>query len=177
VLLALALIFLPIIFDGQGSYQAQLSSRIPDEPIIPVFPEPTQFRPVVIADVEVSPSTELEEVGNTAINETEDPVPVITSEPAYTREVPRLDEAGLPQGWSVRMGAFAEEDNALNLMERLRAAGYKAYIRSGENSQGSLTRVFVGPWLDRELVDQYQEELRNEFSLAGDIVRFEIEQL
>ena len=71
----------------------------------------------------------------------------------------------------------AEEDNALNLMERLRAAGYKAYIRSGENSQGSLTRVFVGPWLDRELVDQYQEELRNEFSLAGDIVRFEIEQL
>ena len=177
MLLALALIFLPIIFDGQGSYQAQLSSRIPDEPIIPVLPEPTQSRPIVIADVEASPSTDPEEIGNTAINETEDPVPVITSEPAYTREVPRLDEAGLPQGWSLRMGAFAEEDNALNLMDRLRAAGYKAYIRSGESGQSNLTRVFVGPWLDRGLVDQYREELRNEFSLAGDIVRFEIEQL
>ena len=50
VLLALALIFLPIVFDGQGSYQTQLFSRVPTEPIIPVLPEPTQVRPVILAD-------------------------------------------------------------------------------------------------------------------------------
>ena len=52
VLLALALIFLPIIFDGEGSYQAPVSSRIPDTPIISILPEPTQSRPVIIGNVE-----------------------------------------------------------------------------------------------------------------------------
>ena len=35
-LLALALIFLPIIFDGEGSYQVPVSSRIPETPIISI---------------------------------------------------------------------------------------------------------------------------------------------
>ena len=191
VLLALALIFLPIIFDGQGSYQTQLSSRIPDEPVISILPEPTQVRPVIIADTQASANTEPEEVEVNNIaddassdagddgtsDSSEEQVQVSTSEPAFTREIPQLDESGLPQGWSVRMGSFAEEDNALNLMERLRSSGYKAYTRNVQNGQSSLTSVFVGPWLDRGLVDQYQEELQDEFRLAGDIVRFEIEQL
>jgi len=52
VLLALALIFLPIIFDGEGSYQAPVSSRIPEAPIISILPEPTQSRPVIVGNVE-----------------------------------------------------------------------------------------------------------------------------
>jgi cell division septation protein DedD len=52
VLLALALIFLPIIFDGQGSYQAPVSSRIPVTPIISILPEPIQSRPVIVGNVE-----------------------------------------------------------------------------------------------------------------------------
>ncbi|NKB31843.1 MAG: hypothetical protein GKR91_01955 [Pseudomonadales bacterium] len=176
VLLALALIFLPIIFDGQGSYQTQLSSRVPAEPIIPILPEPTQDRPVIVADsIEADP----EESAEAAIPEetNEDTVQVTTSEPAFTREIPQLDAAGLPQGWSVRLGSFAQEENANNLMDRLQASGYKAYTRNIRNTQGSLTSVFVGPWLDRNLVDQYKEELQDQFRLAGDIVRFEIEQL
>ena len=49
--------------------------------------------------------------------------------------------------------------------------------RNIDNTQGKLTSVFVGPWLNRDLVDQYKEELQEEFRLAGDIVRFEIEKL
>lgn len=197
VLLALALIFLPIIFDGQGSYQTQLSSRIPDKPIVPILPEPTQVRPVIIAETETNPTTEAEESETTATEEiadaststirestrdvsqdaSEEPVQISTSKPAFIREIPQLDAAGLPQGWSVRLGSFAEEENAVNLMERLRASGYKAYTRNVQNGQNNLTSVFVGPWLDRGLVDQYQAELQDEFRLAGDIVRFEIEPL
>lgn len=52
VLLIAALILLPVIFDGNGSYQAPLESRIPPSP---AFPEPARVvadRPVVIADTE-----------------------------------------------------------------------------------------------------------------------------
>ena len=179
VLLALALIFLPIIFDGQGSYQTQLSSRVPAEPVIPIMPEPTQTRPVNVADsllqeTEEEPTPENNEA---ASEQNDEQVQVTTSEPAFTRELPQLNAEGLPQGWSVRLGSFAQEENAINLLERLQASGYKAYTRNIDNLQGSLTSVFVGPWLDRNLVDQYKEELQDEFRLAGDIVRFEIEQL
>ena len=72
---------------------------------------------------------------------------------------------------------FAQEENANNLLQRLQEAGYKAYTRNIDNSQGKLTSVFVGPWLSRDLVERYKEELQEEFRLAGDVVRFEIEQL
>ena len=176
MLLALALIFLPIVFDGQGSYQAQLSSRVPVEPIIPILPEPTQLRPVIVAD-SLLEETEDSEAESIADETGEDEAQVTISEPVFTQDIPQLSAIGLPEGWSVRLGSFAQEENANNLMERLRGAGYKTYTRNIDNTQGKLTSVFVGPWLNRDLVDQYKEELQEEFRLAGDIVRFEIEQL
>ena len=176
VLLALALIFLPIVFDGQGSYQTQLFSRVPTEPIISVLPEPTQVRPIILAD-SLPEEIEDSEAESIADETDEDEEQLTIAEPVFTQDIPQLSAAGLPEGWSVRLGSFAQEENANNLMERLRGAGYKAYMRSIDNTQGKLTSVFVGPWLNRDLVDQYKEELQEEFRLAGDIVRFEIEQL
>lgn len=180
VLLALALIFLPIVFDGQGSYQTQMSSRVPEQPVISRLPEPIPTRPVIVADSLPDPSEE--DASSDAQTEPEEVMPeetveITNSEPVFTRDIPQLDENGLPRGWSVRLGSFAQEANANSLLERLQASGYKAYTRNITNSQGSLTSVFVGPWLDRELVDDYKEQLQDEFRLAGDIVRFEIEQL
>ncbi len=175
VLLALALIFLPFIFDGQGSYQDTISSRIPDPPAVPVLSEPVPTRPLIIADTEAVRVTEAAE--STAEPETKPTVAVTTSEPAFTREPPSFDDNGLPQGWSVRLGSFSDSANAANLLQRLQAAGYKAYTRVISSDQGTLTGVFVGPWIDRLRVDDYQQRLQDEFQLAGIIVRYELERL
>lgn len=178
VLLALSLIFLPIIFDGQGSYQVQLSSRIPDRPIIAILPEPTQIRPVIEAD-SLTDEAEIDLLAENREQESqlEEDSEVTTSESTASSELPQLEASGLPLGWSVRLGSFAQQENASNLMEQLRESGYKAYTRRIATVQGALTSVFVGPWLDRNLVDEYKAELEGEFRLVGDIVRFEIEQL
>lgn len=191
MLLALALIFLPIVFDGEGSYQSPISSRIPDPPEIVIMPEPVQTRPVIVADTETPiessgaeavpvPQAE-EEVAEAAeaetLTEPENTVAVISSEPVYERDPPALGPDGLPQGWSVRLGSFADAANAENLLNRLLDAGYRAYTRSIDAEQGSLTGVFVGPWLDRSAVAQYQQELQERFQLAGIVVRYEIEAL
>ncbi len=177
VLLALALIFLPILFDGEGSYQPEIASRIPDPPAIAVMPEPTQSRPVIVADTpeitdieepEIDPDITAPAPGNAAVEE---------SRPDFVREVPQLDEQGLPQGWVVRLGSFAESGNAVNLVQRLQAAGYKAYTRDLDSGQGELTAVYVGPWLDRNRVDDYRQQLQEEFQLSGMVVRYELEQL
>lgn len=195
MLLALALIFLPIIFDGQGSYQSPISSRIPDPPEIVIMPEPVQSRPVIVADA--LPDPVIEEPGVEDTEELqEDPaasaaiatddrvvepevteVAVTTSEPVFDREVPELGANGLPQGWSVRLGSFADAGNAQTLVQRLQDAGYRAYTRLIASDQGSLTGVFVGPWLDRAAVSSYQQELQEQFQLAGIVVRYQVEPL
>ena len=191
VLLALALIFLPIIFDGEGSYQAQVSSRIPETPIISILPEPTQSRPVMVGNVEtiepevattvslIEEVAELVEEPSVAIATAEpiSDVEITESAPAFSREVLQLSDAGLPQGWVVRLGSFSDSENASNLVTRLQDAGYKAYSRVMRSSQEALTGVFVGPWLDRGQVNEYQQKLQEEFSLAGLVVRYELESL
>jgi len=194
VLLALALIFLPIIFDGEGSYQAPVSSRIPETPIISILPEPLQSRPVIIGNVETVEAVEPEiaatvsligevielveePVGVSATEEPGSDVEITESTADFTRVVPELSDAGLPQGWVVRLGSFSNRENASNLLARLQDSGYKAYSRAMRNDQGPLTGVFVGPWLDRGLVNEYQQKLQEEFSLVGIVVRYELENL
>ncbi|MEX0963428.1 MAG: SPOR domain-containing protein [Pseudohongiellaceae bacterium] len=192
VLLALALIFLPIIFDGQGSYQPPISSRIPDTPVIAIVPEPIQSRPVIVGAVdapeqetttEEEPATEeiaaASDAGtdSQATEEPDDVVEITESQAIFSREVPQLSDAGLPQGWSVRLGSFSDAQNASTLVSRLQEAGYKAYTRAIPSNQGSLTGVFVGPWLDRGQVNEYQQKLQEEFALAGLVVRYELERL
>jgi DedD protein len=186
VLLALGLIFLPLVFDGEGSYQTPVASRIPEPPIVPILPEPEPTRPQIIADqLPDEPSA-----AETAI-ETETPVAtpeedttapdsaveVVESAPDFEREIPQFDANGMPQAWVVRLGTFANAANANNLVARLQDAGFKAYTRSVNNADSDMTAVFVGPWLQRQLVEDYRQQLQEQFQLAGMIVRYEIDPL
>ena len=197
VLLACCMVFLPIVFDGEGSYEPALTSRIPDPPQITILPEPKQTRPVIIADSDVPavapPVTDADQpvsadqasstsAGNAltiAQGDTDVEPEVSESVPADTDQeetLPQLGEDGLPSGWSVRLGLFSNADNAAVLLERLQKAGYKAYIREIESDEGLLRGVFVGPWLDRQQSAGYQSSLREEFQLAGIVVPYEMER-
>ena len=197
VLLACCMIFLPIVFDGEGSYEPALTSRIPDPPQITILPEPKQTRPVIIADSDIPAvarsATDVDQMvsakqasdtgADTALNiaqEDTDAVPKVSeSVPARTGHegtLPQLGEDGLPTGWSVRLGLFSNADNAAVLLERLQNAGYRAYIREIESDEGQLRGVFVGPWLNRELSAGYQSSLQKEFQLAGIVVPYEMER-
>ena len=179
VISSLALIFLPIIFDGQGSHQTQTASRIPEQPVVPILPEPQQSRPVIISDVDLvvtETKPEPERVTKTIEESVSDLIEVSASESGFTRDIPTLNPAGLPNGWSIRLGSFSEASNATNLMQRLQTAGYKAYIRDIDSEQVELTGVFVGPWLERALVNDYIDQLRDEFQLEGMVVRYQLKQ-
>ena len=179
VIASLALIFLPIIFDGQGSHQTQTASRIPEQPVVPMLPEPQQSRPVIISDADLvvtETKPEPERVTKTIEESASDLIEVSASEPGFTRDIPTLNSAGLPNGWSIRLGSFSEASNATNLLQRLQSAGYKAYTRDIDSEQAELTGVFVGPWLERALVNDYIDQLRDEFQLEGLVVRYQLKQ-
>ena len=179
VIASLALIFLPIIFDGQGSHQTQTASRIPEQPVVPILPEPQQSRPVIISDADLvvtETKPEPERVTKTIEESASDLIEVSASESGFTRDIPILNSAGLPNGWSIRLGSFSEASNATNLLQRLQSAGYKAYTRDIDSEQAELTGVFVGPWLERALVNDYIDQLRDEFQLEGMVVRYQLKQ-
>lgn len=193
VLIALALIFLPIVFDGQGSYESQISSRIPDAPVIEPFTLPEPARPIIQANqpgfaaentsTESSSEVVQQEPEGEELLENSQPADsnavaeVVTSRPSYVRQAPDIGPDGLPQGWSVRLATFSDADNATTLLDRLLEAGYKAYSRSLQRDQRELTAIYVGPWLDRARVDQYLKELQSEFNLAGIVERYTIDPL
>ena len=188
VLLTLAFIFLPIVFDGQGSYEPAMTSRIPDSPQVSILPEPVQSRPIIIAATETETEREAELASPAsndaagaevpvAVEAAPESVGVTTSEPVFSREVPQLDRAGLPQVWVVQLASFADVENARNLLARLQSAGYKAYIRSVVGDQGGRSRVLVGPWVVRARADETQTELQAQFQLAGMVVAYEMLQL
>jgi len=72
--------------------------------------------------------------------------------PAPTEVAPAAASDGKIQNlvaWIVQAGSFSAEANALTLRDRLREAGYPAFV-SAASTDASLYRVKVGPITDRE---------------------------
>ena len=166
VLMALVGVLFPVIFDGGDTFQAELESRIPPEPQFSLLPEPNPTRPVIIADADTDAGAE---EGQSEISENDGQ---IISQPE--EDEADLDLSPMLSGWSIRLGSFAEKQNATNLVERLHESEYKAYTREFNNSAGELVSVFVGPWIDKSIAEDYLSELEDQFRLAGDIVRYEV---
>ena len=166
VLMALVGLLFPVIFDGGDTFQAELESRIPPEPQFSLLPEPNPTRPVIIADADTDVGAE---EGQSEISENDSQI-ISQSE----EDEADLDLSPMLSGWSIRLGSFAEKQNAINLVERLHESEYKAYTREFNNSAGELVSVFVGPWIDKSIAEDYLSELEDKFRLAGDIVRYEV---
>ena len=166
VLMALVGVLFPVIFDGGDTFQAELESRIPPEPQFNLLPEPNPTRPVIVADTGIEAGIE---EAQSEISEND----------GHIISQPKEDEADsdlspMLSGWSIRLGSFAEKQNATNLVERLHESEYKAYTREFNNSAVELVSVFVGPWIDKSIAEDYLSELEDKFRLAGDIVRYEV---
>lgn len=104
------------------------------------------------------------------------PKPVATK-PAETKPAPAKPVAPKPAapaaakvGFAVQVGAFSDATEAGAMRERLRAAGFTAFTETVTTDQGKLTRVRVGPVLDRAAADQLKAQIQSKAGVDG-IVR------
>ena len=86
--------------------------------------------------------------------------------PATTPAAP----AASGTGFAVQVGAFAKAGEATALRDRLRAAGFSAFTEAVTTDKGTLTRVRVGPVLNRAEADQLKAQLKSKSGVDG-IVR------
>lgn len=165
-LLAVAAICFPMLFDGDGLEPLALppvpeqhidvsaAEAVQDEPV-PDFTSTIAGRDELLA--ETDPEGYRLETG-VKIGE---PVIVAEDEPI---EVPA-------DAWAVQVGSFAEYERAIALRDRLRSDGYDALL-SNMKKPDRLTRVAVGPMIDREDAEGLKAELADRYDFDSMVVRF-----
>ena len=74
--------------------------------------------------------------------------------------------------WVVQMGSFARRKNADALQDRLRKAGYRAFVSQHDSGGEAVYRVQVGPELSRRTAARQRDELRQKLKIKGIIQRY-----
>lgn len=146
VIVAVAIIFIPMIFNDT---QRQGDDVRVDIPSRPESPEPQVAKP---AKPSVTKEAEAEK-----------------SEQAPLAEQP---VENLPMSWVLQVASFQEPKNAEALRDRLRQAGYKAYVIYRPDQGDKMARVFVGPEFDRKEIEGVAAKLKKKFKLEGFVVRY-----
>lgn len=172
VLLALAVIFLPMLF----SRQDEVPSVVVQAPAMPEMPAPlvAELQPVVVPEPQLLDEPEDIEAPVAA----EPVVPAVTAAPAVAQApasppapAKRVDGNGLPVSWSVQLASLSSRAGAETLQKTLRSQGYNAYIRTVDG----MNRVFVGPLIERGEADRVRDQLNRQHKLNGFVVRFQPE--
>ncbi|BCT32491.1 cell division protein [Pseudomonas protegens] len=200
VLVALAVIFLPMLFSREDE-QRHVTVEAPPTPQASAMPQ-VQVEPVVVPEPQVLPQEPVP-VEEPVVQQVAPsmpiapsapavaPAPVVASKPAPAPKpapVPapaqpiavakpdtsqsRIDANGLSISWSVQLASLSSRESAENLQKTLRSQGYNAYIRSAEGKN----RVFVGPLIERAEADRLRDLLGRQHNLKGFVVRFQPER-
>lgn len=170
ILASLAVIFLPMLFDGAGIERREvplMPAADTPEPIERIDPTEAEW-----AFVEEAQRRRADDTGGGVVG-------LPRHEPVSEEELaeavaagPSLDADGAPNAWSVQLASFAEAENAERLRATLLADGFEAYVTASEERGRALHRVAVGPQLDASAVRRLRDELAERYDLEGMIVRF-----
>lgn len=88
--------------------------------------------------------------------------PSASTRPAVASPTSSATAADGLSGWVVQVGSFGQRDNALKLRDRLREAGFPAFIEPFQRDEKALYRVRVGPMLEYEGAEQTLGRLKSQ---------------
>lgn len=202
VLVALAVIFLPMLFSRQDE-QRQVTVQAPSAPQAPAVPQ-VQVEPVVVPEPQALPQEPIPSDDEIADQQAPTmpiapaapvasapapaakpvtPPPAPVAKPAPSQPIAaapakpdttqsRVDANGLSVSWSVQLASLSSRASAESLQKSLRSQGYNAYIRTADGKN----RVFVGPLIERAEADRLRDLLGRQQNLKGFVVRFQPER-
>ncbi len=186
VIIALAVIFVPMILDGSGREQSvALNMEVPPEPTFTFesdLPDPKQLDELPAIEHTEEPSTDEAVTATedtTASNQAEETPPVVEKQasaqnktPAKTVEATETHIKTNPalSAWAVQVAAFGEKDKALALQEKLLASNFSAFTEQSGKAGKTIYRVKVGPELQRENADELRDKIEKEHGLKGSFV-------
>jgi DedD protein len=161
-LIALAVIFLPMLFDGAGApmNEVPLQPQIAYTPkALPAFEDVVPTSDVVTRVEDLR--EEIDDGGFAADNGTRFGEPVLLPVDANTTI------------WAVQTASFASRENAVSFRLRLRAAGYEAFIstvKDTSSDSGRMHRVAIGPLLSNLDAKDIRSAVGEKFDVSPTVV-------
>ena len=188
VLAAIAVLLLPSFFKEKKEYQVNTKSQVPARPNIvaeefkapqPVpnieaAPSPeTMFVPPEAAQQQ--PTVESSASSSVAAVKTSAATKVAGASAAQVSSVPAmpLNHQGIPDAWVVQVGSFTTKEAANKLRDDLQADGQKAYVRTTTTNGNSISRVYIGPKLDKNQAVALKEEMDKRLKVKSMVMRFQ----
>ncbi len=154
ILISLAIIFVPMLIGGDVPDDDIVSIDIPQPPVelesrIVALPEQ---QPDVLAEVSIAKGE-----------------PVKVTKP----RIPKAPEQKIVEGisaWVVQVGSFSSQTNANALSDKLKKAGFTAFVEQSAAKGGDVFRVKVGPELSKKQADAIKLKLQQEQKLVSALV-------
>ena len=196
ILVALAVVFWPIIFVPETDERSDVRVAIPPAPPVDrtPLPEPDNAglrqSPEALAsserfaDVEFpgadedgeetgEEGSESEPVEPAALPQRDDVIKTPSLDEARdTLESPELDADGLPIAFSLQVATMANKARAETLRDELVAAGYKGYLKSLRRDDRTLYRVLVGPKYSRDQLEPIKNSVDSTWRVESMIIRY-----
>ena len=190
ILLALGVVFWPIIFVEPQERYAREQGMIPPAPGI----DSTPIEPPGAEGLRASAQWEAEDVGaeqavdefvTVTLEETPIEPAVVEADPAPASAVPdargtrdeppvqpALDSKGLPVAWILQVASVSSAAKADELRDGLLSMREKAYVKKLERGQKDLYRVYIGPNVERAQLERIQAGIDKRFGVRSIIVRY-----
>lgn len=160
VLLAIAIIFVPVFFDQERIVPLDRTTQVPLAPEIepveitpPVAHNKEEFEPAVPPETMFIPDEEREE----------------TDLP----EEPKLSVSGTPESWVLQVASYRFETHAAETRDKLIAEGFASYTRNVETSKGVMTRLYVGPKLNKATLLEDKKQIDEKYGVDTIVLRYE----
>jgi len=192
VIIALAVIFIPMILEGPDDKLSPRTQSMPPPPAIdyqtevelPVPATSSESSEVPSADVPEQEVTALPEPAipqseaaatpvQTPVKQPEpaekppEPKPAVAKQPPAEKTPPKTVSTAGQGGWILQVGSFTQQANALSLRDRLKKSGYQVSVQVAKSADGSIHRVLVGPVSDRPAADKLRDKLAREQKLTA----------
>ncbi|MCB1615554.1 MAG: SPOR domain-containing protein [Pseudomonadales bacterium] len=198
VLIALLSLVLPLFFNEPPDNKIEVIQAIPAvpdfDPIVVADPQPVADIPTDIPlqemyQLQETPSSTIkadqtgvlspepsaiphENTGETgrAVKTPDDAVNVNTQ--VKTTEKPVLAANGTPVSWVVQVISYSDAEAANKLKKQLQVQGYPAFTRTAEIKGKSLTRVFIGPKLQKTKAEKIKAVIDKQYKVKSLVVEF-----
>lgn len=192
ILVALGVVFWPIIFVEPGEQVAAEQSRIPPRPEVDITP----IEPPDLAGLRPSPELELQADRQEVVQPEPEPEPepqavpqdpvaplaaVVASDEAATTqprtrseapERPVIDSDGVPVAWILQVASVSSAAKADELRDRLLAMQFKAYVKKVGHAERDLYRVYIGPKFEKARLESIRKQIDAEFGVKSMITRY-----
>ncbi len=191
VLIALGIVFWPIIFVQPDTDDSIALEPMPPRPVIDEtpIPKPESAREEILAEIEgpaVDPEAQAaadEATLMTADESDESEWPAVAAlldaselDPGTVRgeapQEPAIDEAGFALSWVLQVATVSTEARADRLVNDLKSKGYTAFHRKIPDVDKALWRIQIGPKLERDKLVAIQAEVDRALAVKSAIIRY-----